>query len=109
MTALDPALCARLVSEVRTDDESMTPAPWHAVGFDLLDADYKDIEPRPSEAIAIARTRNNLRDLADQLEAALAEVERMRPVVDAAERYATDGPVGAGICAAVHEYRKSKP
>lgn len=37
-----------------------------------------------------------------------AEVEKMRPVVDAAERYRDGGPVGAGIVAAVDAYR-SKP
>lgn len=100
MTALDPALCARLVGEAREDDELMTDAPWHGdsnVGVlfgDGLHADgaielaHMDGEAKEFDPVAIARTRNNLRDLADQLEAALAEVARMRPVIDAAVRVA---------------------
>ncbi len=83
MTALDPALCARLVAEAREDDGRMTPALWVAEA-DSLYHDSKDDGPillaefsgeaTVGEDTAIARQRNNLRDMADQLEAALAEV-----------------------------------
>jgi hypothetical protein len=90
MTALDPALCARLVSEAREDDAKMTPGPWthddvagevHGDGAHeqgpVLIARVGD-ESLCWDCGAIARTRNNLRALADQLEAALAEIEELR-------------------------------
>lgn len=75
----------RLVREAREDDARMTPAPWEtsepseyiiceqgAIG-DTYCGRTEDI----ANAIGIARTRNNLRAMADQLEAARAEVERL--------------------------------
>jgi hypothetical protein len=86
MTALDPALCARLVSEAREDDRRMTPAPWIAEADVLYHHSEEDGtielakfsgEATVDEDSAIARTRNNLRDLADQLEAALDYNQRL--------------------------------
>lgn len=79
MTALDPALCARLVSEAREAEKE-----WDAdaanEGKNFLPAHYVEGWNDALEAFAL--------HLADQLEAALAEVARMRPVVDAAVRVA---------------------
>jgi len=86
MTELDPALCARLVSDAKEDDRRMTPSPWICEADQLYHHSEEDgtilIASFQGDACvdddaAIARTRNNLRDLAAQLEAALAEVKRL--------------------------------
>jgi hypothetical protein len=75
----------RLLREAREDDARMVPAPWTArvhgsMGPDHFvltrsDGDYDLLEK--DDALAIARTRSNLRAMADQLEAALAEIDRL--------------------------------
>lgn len=72
MIAYDPALCERLEAEAREDDARMEPAPWTCVGHDLTDDD----------AAGILRQRNNLAAMADQLQAARAEVERLEVLVE---------------------------
>lgn len=71
MTALDPALCARLVGEAREAEKE-----WDAdaanEGKNFLPAHYVEGWNDALEAFAL--------HLADQLEAALAEVERLREV-----------------------------
>lgn len=83
--ALDPARARQLIAEAKEDDARMTPGEWSvdewgALGHILVDgrsAGISSMGSRP-DAAAIARTRNNLRPLADQLEAALAEIERLQ-------------------------------
>jgi hypothetical protein len=58
-----------------------------------------------SERLANLRQANST--LTAERDTALAELARMRPVVEAAERYRDDGPVGAGICRAVDAYRST--
>lgn len=103
MTAkYDPAEVERLVREAREDDARMTRAPWTTpTGTRFLGAvsaiiggverqvaasagqapqfdDVPDVgRALADNASAIARTRNNLRAVADQLEAARAEVEAL--------------------------------
>lgn len=98
MTVLDPALCARLIAEAREDDGRMTSVPWHGdevSGIVFGDGNHDDGsielarmqgEALIGDAEAIARARNNLRSLADQLEAALAEAARI-PDLQAAIGY----------------------
>lgn len=64
----DPTTAARLIAEAREDDDRMEPAPWDCLP--LIVKLYADDQPLGSNAFGIARTRNNLRALADQLEAA---------------------------------------
>lgn len=104
----DPDLIDRLVMEAREDDARMTDAPWIG-GADAVFIDNAPILESCTEmdheanCLGIARTRNNLAAMADQLEAARREIERlvevhahaagviideqllMRPVVEAAE------------------------
>lgn len=109
---VDLPTARRLIAEAREDDERMTKAPWRADGVDIftitdssgqgfpLDRypDSVDVVvgncdgcgnrgvgvQRAGDELAIARTRNNLAAMAEQLELALAEVARMRPVYEAA-------------------------
>lgn len=90
-TAYNPARCAELVREIREDDARMTPAPW------ALDEDIACIYSGELEVVVlgeeannydgdgpgIERTRNRLRETADQIEAAMRriaelEAERLR-------------------------------
>lgn len=85
MTAYDPNVIDRLVREAREDDARMTRGTWSATPMSSSDDHAVIIEapPRSSacdhyiaeevsegDAEAIARTRNNLAAMADQLEAA---------------------------------------
>ena len=90
-----PAEVERLISESREDDARLPAVPWRidppesaqvAAGETVVadcwvshpsDAIDPSINER-SNASAIARIRNNLRAMADQLEAARAEVGRLR-------------------------------
>jgi hypothetical protein len=77
MTAFDPALCARLVSEAREDAATIARIEAHFAGpHDVCLAD--DQQSRRDMALATIRCRKNNLDLADQLEAALAENERLK-------------------------------
>jgi chromosome segregation ATPase len=82
----DPAEVARLEAEARRDHERMTPGPWVAEGDEL----YSDTrqggtiqlagftqDADEGCQLAIARTRNNLQSIADQLGAGRREVERV--------------------------------
>jgi len=84
--AWDPAESARLLAELREDDARMTRWPsTHA--------------ENSANAVAIARLRNNARPIADQLEAAAIEIERLKAdVVAADERMAgvLDGTFAIG-------------
>jgi hypothetical protein len=85
MTTLDPTLCARLVSEAREDDSALcasAPVCDCAGSTDVNGTwthKYRCASNlwRMAGARAAARTHINLRALADQLEAALAEVKRL--------------------------------
>lgn len=135
MTALDPALCARLVSEAKTHHEVTQREQPPCDGPDCKGGEHflpcAAKVHRNAVVDAWIWKEAHLRDLADQLEAALAEVGRMRPVVDAAVRVAeldeiceahprTDDEVGnqaerdlpAAVLAgkdAIDAYRKAKP
>lgn len=89
--AIDPPRARQLIAEAREDDAAMTPCrPRRWIGGS--DAVYIDNPAgrgdvvvmeaegpnRENDCRGIARTRNNLAALADQLEAALAEIERLR-------------------------------
>lgn len=91
MTATyNPTEIERLIAEAREDDARMTDAPWygdsvagvlfgdgnHADGS--IELAHMDGEAKEFDPDAIARTRNNLRSVADQLEAAKAEIDRLR-------------------------------
>ncbi len=89
----DPMLCARLIAEAHDDDASMLPATWVAEDDEL----YSDSQRMGTVQVAgftqdadeecqrgIARTRNNLRDLADQLEAACADAATWREMYQSA-------------------------
>lgn len=81
MTAYNPDEVDRLVREAREDDERMDIAPW-GVDVDVVHSGSGvSLTERlgEAEAYAIARTRNNLSAMADQLEAArtrIAEQDR---------------------------------
>lgn len=97
MTTHDKELRERLCREAREDDEAATPGPWE-VGERVAESaatlrahpcirGREPLDPIDviipfgraySDARAIARTRNNLRAIADQLEAVGREIERMR-------------------------------
>jgi hypothetical protein len=102
--ALDPARARQLIAEAREDDAAMTPAPWELgtagdcdlvsfVGDDAIGVAGVCCANHRANGNGIARTRNNLAALADQLEAALAEVERLRaPAAAAAPRGSVGDP-----------------
>jgi hypothetical protein len=69
MSDYNPTEAQRLIAEARDDDARMVRAPWS--GDEMIPTSDKD-------CAAIARTRNNLPTLADQLEAAGREVERLK-------------------------------
>lgn len=71
--------CARLVTEAREDDARMPPAPWDTLP--LIVRLHRDDTPRAWVSYGVARMRNNLPTIADQLEAACAEVERLRAAI----------------------------
>lgn len=81
----NPDECARLIAEARKDDERMSDAPWSFYKHGSMGPDTYVIEGSTiqvpyadaPDARGIARTRNNLRAMADQLEAAQAEIQRL--------------------------------
>lgn len=95
MSEYDPAEIERLVREAREDDERMTEVPWEAQIFERCTGEplhrwriflrgaqnprtnSRDCDWTEADASGIARTRNNLTAMADQLEAAQREVERL--------------------------------
>jgi hypothetical protein len=93
-TTYDPAEVERLIAEAREEDAQMTPVPWRAdsaAGIVFGDGGHVDgaievfrmeAESLIADPDAIARTRNNLHALADQLEAARAEIERLPALPD---------------------------
>lgn len=90
MTAYNPDEVEQLIAEAREDDARMTRAPWNVDGkTGIMYGDYRSDEGAIDIAIvvrkeaaydvdAIARTRNNLAVLADQLEAARLEIDRLQ-------------------------------
>lgn len=96
---------ARLVAEQREDDARMTAGPWRAGAvetYHVFCADGAELGPErvllkmntyfpyDADAAGIARLRNNAGPLADQLEAAMGEVDRIRPLVEAIEQMVPD-------------------
>lgn len=92
-TDYNPTEAQRLISEAREDDARLIDAPWtahrhHSRGPDdwvLTKSDETYELLQKDEALAIARTRNNLRDLADQLEAAgklVADAKSARAILE---------------------------
>jgi hypothetical protein len=90
--AYDPEVVARLVAEAREDDQRMADAPWGVEDGRLYSRgplSANDLGPIELATLndglagddGIARSRNNLRALADQLMAASAEAERLRSLV----------------------------
>lgn len=87
MTAYDPAEVERLIAEAREDDQRMVPAPWTWFDDVVLwneEADHCVLShggplwPVSEEhKVGIARTRNNLTSMADQLEAAKVVIENL--------------------------------
>ncbi len=124
----DPIVATRLSAELREDDARMTRGPWR----DRQEADETrksnevlDHEGSPvafiaslahvyrvpygfkQDAVGIARLRNNARVVADQLEAARAEIDAARELIAIVERW-SDAPHHEGECAvhtAVDAYR----
>lgn len=93
IAGVDRELCARLVAEAKEDDERMSAGLWSADAWGGLshirvDGESVGISSMGSrvDADAIARTRNNLPDIATQLEALLAENAKLREVAEAAGR-----------------------
>ncbi|HEU4727717.1 MAG TPA: hypothetical protein VFT22_07505 [Kofleriaceae bacterium] len=87
-TIYDPDLTARPIAEAKEDDARMTRAPWvggaDAVfegGDPLLETVRQ--ERHEADSSGVARTRNNLRALADQLEAARRHIEYLENVARA--------------------------
>lgn len=82
MTALDPALCARLVSEAKTHHEVTQREQPPCDGPDCKGGEHflpcAAKVHRNAVVDAWIWKEAHLRDLADQLEAALAEVERLK-------------------------------
>lgn len=85
-TAYDPGKCERLIRELREDDAEMTPPPWFGGadcvsirpdGRHVVVAEMDLPERHEANASGIARTRNNLRALANQLDAARREIGRL--------------------------------
>lgn len=80
----DDAEAERLIAEAREDDARLVPPPWTAHAHGSMGPDYfvltrsdgdHDLLEK-NDALGIARTRNNLRALADQLEAIRVEMRR---------------------------------
>lgn len=98
--AHDPELCARLAREAREDDERMSEVPWQsdmpggAFGGRLMISGTGRAATvvallHAGTQEAIARTRNNLRATADQLEAMRARIAELEA---ANERLAASQP-----------------
>lgn len=90
----DPIECTRLIAEALEDDEKLSAAPWSSCNGDraVVDADGELVSGllSPSENHArIARSRNNLRSMATQLELACYEVAKRTDERDVA-RWADD-------------------
>lgn len=87
-TTYDPAESERLIAEAREDDARLPVGPWIAGRHGYVSAPnpaggpgstrcpLRDNTGDPRATDAISRTRNNLRAMADQLEAARAEMSR---------------------------------
>lgn len=101
MTATyDPAIAARLIAEAREDDGRMTVAPWQAIDEFIYDARRAIVETLCSDddASGIARIRNNLRAMADQLEAAGRETDRLHRLLAAhVDQTDPSDPIGAAL------------
>jgi hypothetical protein len=104
MTAYDPAIAARLATELLEDDKRALPAPWkpceaqpdakcgcgliwsipadRTVGTVHVRPNEEDYDGRPEDALAIARLRNNARAAGEQLRAACEEAEALRTESD---------------------------
>ncbi len=91
----DAALCTRLIAEARKDDARMTPGQWiggadcvvvykneHECVAEAVIAEMGEDERHEDNAAGIARARNNLGSVADQLEAGLAEVSALNRHVE---------------------------
>jgi hypothetical protein len=90
VTAYNPAEVERLIAEAREDDARMTNGPWHGdsvAGILFGDGNHEDGsielahmdgEAKEFDPVAIARTRNNLAAMVDQLEFARIEIDRLR-------------------------------
>lgn len=72
----DPEAAKRRVAQLREDDARMTPGPWDCIP--LVVRLYSNVRPLASDSIHVARLRNNAESLADLLEAAMVEIERLR-------------------------------
>ncbi len=138
IVAWDPIVAARLQAELREDDARMTPGPWRdqqeddetRESHEVLDCEgFRVPSGSKQDAVGIARLRNNAREVADQLEAAraeiasarelidsevhvafarmmLSEVDGMRALVAVVERWNDDGKVGDdAVHSAVATYR----
>ncbi len=120
MKDLDPALCARLVAEAREDDAALPAEPWRntvsplradvvatlsngekvvVARCNLTDDDATDREH--SIAARIARTRNNQRAMADQLEASLSRITaletRQQELLELAAKLTRETPYPAEL------------
>ncbi len=88
--AYNPAEVERLIAEAREDDHQMTPVPWTGGADAVFLADDTALletqvrERRLEDSRGVARTRNNLAVMADQLEAADAEIVSLRDERDVA-------------------------
>jgi hypothetical protein len=99
MVTYDKDEAARLVAELREDDTRMTPTPWvRGEHEDHIGGDADDPEgpchivttegqAMIADAGGLIRLRNSAPVLADQLEAAMAEIERLNaklnePILD---------------------------
>ena len=92
-TDLDPVLSTRLISESREDDQLMLGGIWSVVGSgsileiesSILHVDGAHVgvaeDLRADDARGIARTRNNLAQMADQLEAREAKIAELRALI----------------------------
>lgn len=105
-TAYDPEIIARLVAEAREDDARMTPAPWrydHRGWIESMDRGINHTgavtevltlgaRNEHDDGDGTSRQRNNLRAMADQLDAARTLIDRMRndAEVGFARRHAID-------------------
>ena len=119
---IDPALCDRIIAEAREDDERMSPAPWRTakdgwvVWTSAMNSpDLAWFTPNTvADSLGIARTRNNLRVIADQLEAATAEAGRLGALVevspdDIRDVIAENDRLRAGFDEVIQKLRDGRP
>jgi NTP pyrophosphatase (non-canonical NTP hydrolase) len=109
MTDLDLDVAARLIAEAREDDRRMTPSPWVVNGDYLYhhseDDGTVELASFSGDACvdddaAVARTRNNLAPLADQLDAALLRLQIATRRIAALEARIAAIAVPLGACPA---------